>query len=290
MNTVKFLSVEPKNKKLPFNCFLHDKKDTVFIPKHWHDTYEINYVIEGKNQNFYIDGKTFDQRKNEIVCVNPYEIHGLNLPANPDRLALTLMIPLAFLSNIGIDKAEKNLKNRIYEPENSKYIFLIQLFKELAKLKIQEKKTKETNLTEEIGLGYAILGILFKDFVVTNTGLQNKKDHSYRYIEEALSWIDQHYQEPITISGWARNCSLSESYFSHIFKKSTGSTPMSYLKKIRLVHARQSLQNEEITMTELAAKVGFANVKAMNDAFKEITGLTPYQYKLSKRKAGFDSF
>lgn len=291
MKTTKFESVTPDNYKLPFNCILHTRTDAHQIFNHWHDTYEIDYVFSGQNENFYLDGKVFNQRPHEIVCVNPYEIHGMNLSKDKKRLAMTIMVPLAFLNDIKINQDNSHIQNRIFAPDNSKYQFLVLLFNELKNIMEDNPKSQEQHKAEEIGLVFTILGILFSDFSSPNKlNLKITEKKEIKNISAALSWIDKNYFSQISNDDLSEQLALSTSYFEHVFKDSVGETPMNYLKQVRIAHARQIICNENITMTELATRVGFANVAAMNKAFKEIIGITPYQYKLLSKKAGFDIF
>ncbi|WP_334333344.1 AraC family transcriptional regulator [Companilactobacillus sp. HBUAS59544] len=289
MTKEKFEMVVPNDQRLPFGCRLQTNPNKQIILPHWHDTYEIDYVVNSQNQNFYLDGKTFNQKKGEIVCVNPYQIHGLTLPKDENRVAITLMIPLALLDKLNINKLDFRIQNRIFEPSNQRYLFLVSLFDELTRIL---RCADDTFLrTEKIGLVYAILGILFKDFskpdkLVFDNFANNRLD----YIKQSLEWLGDNYMYQIRIDDLAKQVKLSNSYFSHLFKQITGQTPQTYLTGIRLAHARQIIQNTDLTMTQIALKTGFSNVKAMNTAFKKNFGMTPYQYKLEQQKAGFDIF
>jgi AraC-type DNA-binding domain-containing proteins len=289
MNKNMFQPVQPNNKKLPFGCRLQVDKTKQIILPHWHDTYEIDYVIQSSNQNFYLDGKTFDQSTNEIVCVNPYQIHGLNLPNDENRVAITLMIPLLFLDNLNINKLDLQIQNRIIDSKNEHYLLLKSLFRELYSILTVPEDV--LSRTEEIGLVSAILGILFRYFSKkTAFVLNNYSSKRIRYIRDVLEWLNSNYMNDVSIAEMAQRISLSESYFSHVFKQTVGQSPLNYLSSLRAVHAQQIIQNEDRTMTEIASMVGFSNVKSMNETFKKDLGITPYQYKIQQKKAGFDIF
>lgn len=289
MNKNMFQPVEPNNKKLPFGCRLQVDKTRQIILPHWHDTYEIDYVIQSSNQNFYLNGNTFDQSMNEIVCVNPYQVHGLNLPNDENRVAITLMIPLLFLDNLNINKLDLQIQNRIKDSENEHYLLLKSLFRELYSILTVSEDV--LSRTEEIGLVSAILGILFRYFSKkTSIVMNNYSSKRIRYIREVLDWLNSNYMNDISVAEMAGKISLSESYFNHIFKQTVGQSPLNYLNSLRAIHARQMIQNEDKTMTEIANTVGFSNTKAMNKTFKKDLGITPYQYKIHRKKAGFDIF
>lgn len=285
-----FQSVEPDDKKLPFICILQDNKDKQIILPHWHDTYEIDYVLNSKNQNFYLDGSIFDQQKGEIVCVNPYQVHGLTLPQDSARLAITLVIPLAFLDSVNISQLNLRIQNRILDKKNKHYLLVIKLFKELYQILLSKENDDITRM-EEIGIVYSILGMLFHYFSQKDSvKFKNYSSEKIIYIKKTLIWLQDNYMNPISNSDLAKNISLSTSYFSHLFKETVGKSPQEYLETIRVAHARQLIQNEKETMTEIAIKTGFPNTKSMIRSFKKYMNITPYQYRLNQKKAGYDIF
>lgn len=290
MKVSKFLPVEPEDKRLPFNCVLFTNQAAHQVESHWHDTYEIDYVISGMNANFYLNEKTFNQKAGEIVCINPYEIHGLDLPKTKNRIAMTVMIPIAFLEQVNINNFQLKLINLIPKSDNKNYLLLHQLFNELYHL-LSLKNEDQLIRVEKIGIVYTILGILFRHFAQRDDQIpENYASNRYIYIQKALKWLQNNYMQEVSIRKLASQVSLSSSYFSHIFKQVVGKTPQNYLQEIRVAHARQLIQNNDVTMTQIAIEVGFANTKAMNKAFKKVMKITPYQYKLKKQKAGFDIF
>jgi transcriptional regulator GlxA family with amidase domain len=81
-------------------------------------------------------------------------------------------------------------------------------------------------------------------------------------VRRAEEYIETHWKEPITIASLARATAASaRSIFFH-FKNSRHQSPMSFVKQVRLEHAREMLQSSGInrSVTEVAVECGFGNL------------------------------
>jgi transcriptional regulator GlxA family with amidase domain len=81
-------------------------------------------------------------------------------------------------------------------------------------------------------------------------------------VRRAQAYIETHWNEPITIAGLARATAVSARSIFYHFKQSRGQSPMSFVKQVRLEHAREMLESRDITrsVTEIAVDCGFGNL------------------------------
>ncbi|WP_271753576.1 AraC family transcriptional regulator [Cohnella sp. JJ-181] len=75
---------------------------------------------------------------------------------------------------------------------------------------------------------------------------------------------------------------LSADYMGRMFKKSEMMSVADYINEVRLNHAKEMLENEKYTITEIMEKVGFANQSYFFKLFKKKLGSTPGDYRLKK--------
>ncbi len=117
---------------------------------------------------------------------------------------------------------------------------------------------------------------------VTNSAKYFSTSHTNNYdpIESAISYINTHYMENISLSQLAEKVFLSEAYFSKLFKKSQNTTYICYLNSVRIKHATELLLSTDCHGYEIAEKVGFSSSKYFYKKFKEITGYSPQEYKI----------
>jgi AraC-like DNA-binding protein len=94
-------------------------------------------------------------------------------------------------------------------------------------------------------------------------------------IHKARAILDAHYDERLTIKELARKVAMNECYLKKGFKTLTGSTIHEYIAARRIASARQMLQEEGRTVTEVAASLGYSSISHFSTAFKKATGLKP---------------
>ncbi|MDD5707760.1 MAG: PocR ligand-binding domain-containing protein [Kiritimatiellae bacterium] len=102
---------------------------------------------------------------------------------------------------------------------------------------------------------------------------------SHDPIRKVLSFMEDHYAEPMTLTVAAKEAGLSVSRLAHVFKAQTKMNFSAYLNLIRVGWAKYYLTNSRLRISEVAFQVGFANLSHFNHIFRRSTGLTPTQHR-----------
>lgn len=100
-------------------------------------------------------------------------------------------------------------------------------------------------------------------------------------IRRAMTYISEHFQEPLRLDTLARTACLSPCYFSRAFQRTTGMTPHQYVLETRLRSARYLLSSTQRSVKEIAADTGFADASSFCAFFRARTGYTPSAYRKS---------
>lgn len=95
----------------------------------------------------------------------------------------------------------------------------------------------------------------------------------------AKEYIDQHFNEPITLEQLAFLSNMSVTNFRREWKKHYSESPIQYRDSMRLYYAKEYLVSGYYTVTEIAEKCGFDDVSYFVRFFKQKTGLTPGEFK-----------
>lgn len=98
-------------------------------------------------------------------------------------------------------------------------------------------------------------------------------------LDSLIIRLNQEYQEAWTVEEMARHCNLSEGYFAHYFKENMESSPMQYLTELRLSKAREFLMGSDMSVTNIAAAIGYNDSLYFSRVFKKHTGYAPTVYR-----------
>lgn len=97
-------------------------------------------------------------------------------------------------------------------------------------------------------------------------------------LKKVIAYIDQHFQHAIMIQELAKIANLSISQLDRQFKAIFQMTPLQFIQKKRLEHAIQLLA-KDISITDISFLCGYTDHSAFSRKFKELTSLTPSQFK-----------
>ena len=98
-----------------------------------------------------------------------------------------------------------------------------------------------------------------------------------------LSYLEQNYQDyNLSSKSIALYHHVSVAYLNRIFKQKTGEAVASYVKNLRLEHARALLLSTNLSVESIARNVGFENTKYFYTLFKGKYGVSPSSYRINK--------
>lgn len=97
-------------------------------------------------------------------------------------------------------------------------------------------------------------------------------------------YIEQHFNENITVKKLAQLVYMSESSLNRLFKKETSSTPIEYLIESRIEKSKTLLRRKDITITEIAERCGFGSTSHYTSCFKRIVNISPTEYRDSYKE------
>ncbi len=122
-----------------------------------------------------------------------------------------------------------------------------------------------------IGQIHMIFSLLAKS--VSNTEL------SHDWIVEAKQFMQNHYEDAITVSDVASSLSLERSYFSKRYKEITGISPGEHLMELRIKKAKKLLENTNVPIKSVSYSIGISDPLYFSRLFKEKVGFSPTEYR-----------
>lgn len=108
---------------------------------------------------------------------------------------------------------------------------------------------------------------------------QQVKTHniSNSTVRKVLRYIEEHYAEPLSVAGIAKDFNVSVSYLSQCFKRETGVGIKRYLTMCRMQRAKKLLLSTDDSVGAIAMAVGYDDFRQFSKMFKVFTGVTPAQ-------------
>ena len=116
----------------------------------------------------------------------------------------------------------------------------------------------------------------------SNGKLQPQNHHrglSVYKLQLAKNYINDNLAKPIKLSEIATLLDLSQFYFCHLFKKSTGIAPYRYIIQQRVEKVKQLIEQSQLPLVEIAYDCGFSSQSQMTQHFRKYVGITPKVYR-----------
>jgi transcriptional regulator GlxA family with amidase domain len=108
---------------------------------------------------------------------------------------------------------------------------------------------------------------------------KGQKTHKDLKILEAQNYIEQNYNNKITVDELCGNSNVARRTFERRFKKATANTVLEYIQRVKIEAAKKELEQGRKTVNEVMYEVGYSDTKAFRDVFKKITDMTPIDYR-----------
>lgn len=110
----------------------------------------------------------------------------------------------------------------------------------------------------------------------------NQTDLSFlssEVVQRSIVYIHEHLADELSIKGLSSVEGLSPYYFSHIFKKHTGSSPYDYIITTRLNKGKHLLRTTDMSINEVADAIGFNSPNRFTNSFTQRVGISPKQFR-----------
>ena len=267
----------------PFSTYhIQNGGQSFQIPVHWHDELEIIYVKSGF-LTVNISGENYIGKPGDAFVVSPGNLHFMGSQTGTVDY-FTFLFPLKYIAF----RTDDMLDDKLIEPLNSGHLMISPEIKDTVKeqceqlagvyaAEIDESEPKITGqIRKKIILLQFIHELWKKGFIVENdtTGRNTVE-------KEMVSYIQQNYTGKILLREFGEQFHLSEKYISRYFKEHFHITLSRYVTYLRLEHAKQMLQETDISVTEVAMQSGYQNISYFIRSFKKTYGVSPLKYRKS---------
>lgn len=267
----------------PYNtyiCSIPLDFNTVSI--HWHEQMEIIYIKKGRG-NVSLDFETHYVEAGDIIVVIPGQMHGIS-QMNGEVMEYENIIFSIDMLQSGLNDS---LTNNFFQPllkGNIHFNHIItkddEFYGEYALY-----LDKADNICRTFPKGYKLMiksclfGFLYTIASHSEIISDTKNNKNLDKAKEIIKYIEQNYQNPISIEDISSATGFSASHFMRFFKKVTGTSFTNYLNDYRLSVAAGLLTSGDDNIIDIAAECGYDNLSYFNRLFKKKYMITPSSYR-----------
>ena len=240
---------------------------------HSHDYTELFYIIGGDGQ-FQINEQLFPVRAHQLVVVNPNIVHTeVSYEARPLEYIV-----------LGIEGLELTI------PGSDEGRYCVYSFPE--QNEVLECMQKILQEMQEGSPEYQTLCLAYMDIImvqlIRNASVSVTQSHSRfpanRQCASVRHYIDRHYKENITLDILAEKVSINKFYMAHAFRQEYGVSPINYLIACRIREAKRLLAETDLSLSQIAAVLGFSSSSYFSQRFRSAEGLSPTEYRRTNQR------
>lgn len=255
----------------------------VYTAMHWHDSIEILYVTEGE-LSVTVNNKNYRLHRDDFIVIDRKTIHSTSNKRKTRYLLI--QIPYSFLKQFipNIDFIRFSGICSLLEKDNRD--ILNSMRNTLSQLSYLYEHQYDGYHMRYFSLLFSFLDCLFTHYREELSSSEIKKTEKYiERLSLITEYVENHYQEPITLREAAQILSINPEYFSRFFKKYMGITFLEYVYSIRLQSAYQEIINTDLPIQEIQERNGFTSPKIFSRMFREQYGKTPREIRKSASAA-----
>lgn len=107
---------------------------------------------------------------------------------------------------------------------------------------------------------------------------KNRHQHTSTIVVKAKQFIDEHYNEELSLIDISKEVSVSPQYFSKIFKEEIGISFVEYVRKKRVEMAKDMLRSKQYSVKEVCYIIGYNDPNYFSRLFKKLVGVSPTEF------------
>jgi transcriptional regulator GlxA family with amidase domain len=115
--------------------------------------------------------------------------------------------------------------------------------------------------------------------------LMTRSHHDLSRLKQVFEFLSAHLSEPIRVEDAACLVSMSPAYFMRYFRKTTGSSFVHYLNRLRVSRAQYLLSETDKTIAQISYEAGFCSRSYFGVIFRRFAGITAFSYRTQSRAA-----
>mgnify|MGYP000609324752 FL=1 len=250
---------------------------------HWHPEIEITYVQKG-TMCYKVNHMVYHLKEGDIVFNNSGALHSGTMENQKD----CAYIPVTFDSRLIYGFFQSTVNSKYVDPVIQDSILPAicidqsepwhKPFREylLRIIDLDEKKPDFYEL--DITICLQSMWRLLLEHITYEPQASRENSLEYDRIKKILSYIEENYQNKITLNDIAGHIHLCESECTRLFKRHMNTTLFAFLQEYRIERSLEFLQADQ-PVSAVADKAGFSDPNYYSKVFAKIKGCSPREYR-----------
>ena len=283
---------KPNHNNIPFPYLTYPcsiPHDFSQVPAHWHDEMEFIYIKKGRGI-VSVDFRSLEVAAGDIAFICPGQLHSIHQLGQYSMEYENIIFPLSLLNSRQADPVWETYLAPIdlrrfrllpcLHPDMPSYPFVAACIDQIDDIRRTFPGAYELLIKGKL---FELFFQLYRHGLVAAPDAEDpgrrSKEKALEKSRQILKYIEQHYQEPLSIKKLAEAVGFSQSHFMKFFKNTFGTSFTAYLNDYRLTLASRLLPASEDSILTVAAESGFENLSYFNRRFKERFGVTPREFR-----------
>jgi len=250
---------------------------------HWHEDLEFVIVLSG-HMAYSVNGELFDLKEGEGIFVNARQLHSSSYAQdhNNAEIICILIHPVLLCANAWMEQQRilpltrcSHMPYLLLYPETDWQADIMSALTAARRIYVEKKPGFELAVES---CYYRIAALLYAHMPQAGKDTGHT-DLQLSQLRQMMNHVQEHSREHLTLTDISSSAHICTSGCCHLFQRFLHRTPMEYLTEIRLTQSCELLRNTDLTITEIAGRVGFSGASYYTERFRHIYGQTPTAYR-----------
>lgn len=249
------------------------------VPWHWHTEVECFYLQKGSLSYHLPSGEVF-LREGDVGFVNSGVLHMVDLPSENCLLQNHIFLPQMICGSNAAMEAQ--YVTPLTRNTSAPLLSFRADSSEAAQIRTWMEEAHQAHTTEAFAhelIVQACMSRIWAAFAANAPTFSDTSVKESQRLMTMLRYIAVHYAEKLTLDSVSDAAHISSKECERCFQKQIKMSPFEYIMEYRLEKAKELLQKEKISITEIGQQCGFTTTSYFGKCFREKYAMTPREYR-----------
>ena len=249
--------------------FLFERNTDHSFPLHMHRCYEMVLMLEGE-MKIQLDEREYILQAGDLILIKPNRLHRYETETGKGSTCLLCVFSGDLIAAIHDALSKHRLRSAVIRQVPALY------------REVFETMGRAEDLPTVKGSLYLLCALFYR---LTDQTAEEESVGDAALLHKVFTYVENHIADSCNLSDLARELKYNESYLSRIFAKHVRTPYSEFVRAIRIDHACYLLRNTDESVYKISVKCGYTTQSSFNRSFKQITGVTPNQYRAGEGRS-----